>query len=159
MTDGQASGAASENNQGSPNGQGSGAASASNQGSPNYQNVGANTTSDSNLSGGSSDPEQFVRSYFNSITHDRNYQYSWSLLTSGFQDKNSPGGYDAYVSFWDNIDSVDIDSINFYEQTSTDAKCAVKLTFNAKQDGSQTVDVKYHLIYDADRQTWLFESP
>jgi hypothetical protein len=107
----------------------------------------------------STDPEQFVRTYFYSLTHDRNYQNSWSLLTDGFKNKNSPGGYNDYVTFWDKIDSVDVNSINFFEQTSTDAKCAVNLTFNAKQGGNQTVNIKYHLIYNSDRQTWLFESP
>jgi hypothetical protein len=106
----------------------------------------------------SSDPEQFVRSYFYSLTHDRDYKHSWSLLTDGFKEKNVPGGYSDYVKFWDKIDSVDLNSIDFYEHTSTSAKCRVSITFHAN-DTQETDDVRYHLIFDSSHNTWMFESP
>ncbi len=104
------------------------------------------------------DPETFVRAYFRSVTVARDYEHTWNLLTNGFKEKNDPGGFSEYVDFWNKIDSVDLNSIDFYEHTSTSAKCAVNITFHANST-SQTVDVKYHLVYNANRKTWLFESP
>jgi hypothetical protein len=105
------------------------------------------------------DPEAFVRNYFEILTRDRNYELAWSLLTPAFQNRNSPEGYDSYVRLWKNIERVNINSINFYENTEMSAKCDVNLTYFINNGNTETYDVKYHLIFDNDRQTWLFESP
>src|SRR5918996_2525309 len=61
------------------------------------------------------DPEAFVRRYFEILTQERNYELAWSLLTPSFQITKSPEGFDSYVRLWKNINNVNINSINFYE--------------------------------------------
>lgn len=120
----------------------------------------ANPSSDdlSNTGSQTADPEVFLRDYFYNIVHRRNYQYLWTLATENFQEKNSNGSYQDFVDFWNSVDELDLESIDFYENSEYSVRCNVKMTMYIN-GSSYYLDLKYHLIFDTSRDTWLFESP
>lgn len=102
--------------------------------------------------------EGFVRDYFYLVTHDRNYEYTWSLLTVQFRNANSPDGYSDYVRFWDSVDELEITSLEVFEHNAKSANCRIDMVFYINKQ-YVPVKVSYHLIYDDNRQSWLFENP
>jgi hypothetical protein len=105
-----------------------------------------------------SDPEQFIREYFNAIWQVRNYDFLWSLSTPSFQANASPGGYQEFTSWWGSVDRVDVLSVIVTSNDGHYASVDVHLTFHLK-DGRvlSNRDYPYNLIYDSNRQTWMFD--
>ena len=103
-----------------------------------------------------SEPEEFLRNYFNAVTHQRNYEYTWTLMTDDFIERNTPSGYSEYVNFWNSVDRVDLKSIELYEREETSVKCRIKMVMiiNGK---NYPIDADYHLIYNSNNNTWMFD--
>jgi hypothetical protein len=105
-----------------------------------------------------SDPEQFIREYFAAVWQVRNYEYLWSLSTSSFQANASPGGYQEYTSWWGSVDHVDVLSVNVTSNDGQYASVDVHVTIYLK--GGTTLTNRnylYDLIYDSNRQIWMFD--
>ena len=105
-----------------------------------------------------SDPEEFIRGYFYAVVNQRDYDYLWTLATDNFQKVNSKGGYQDYTNFWNSVDSLNLTSVDFYERSNSSAKCQVKMTLYINGE-SYPLDVKYHIIYNSSKDSWMFESP
>ncbi len=108
---------------------------------------------------GIQDPEQFVRWYFGAVWQIRDYENLWNnYLTPSFKTVVSPGGYAEYVTWWNSVQRVDINSINVIQNDGTHAVIQVNVTFAMKDGriiGNQEYD--YDLLYDANKQTWMFD--
>ncbi len=108
---------------------------------------------------GIQDPAAFVNWYFAAVSQNRNYQDLWNnYLTPTFKTVVSPGGYSEYVTWWDSVQRVDVNSINVIQNDGTHATVRVNVTFNMK-DGRviSNQEYDYDLLYDATRQTWMFD--
>ena len=105
-----------------------------------------------------SDPKIFVRDYFNAVWQDRNYDYLWTLSTPSFQADASSGDYQDFVSWWESVDRVDILSVTVMSNDGHYASVDVHATFYLK-DGRvlNNRNYSYDLIYDSNRQSWLFD--
>ena len=110
---------------------------------------------------GIQDPAEFVRWYFASVWQARNYQDLWdNYLTTAFKSRVSSGGYAEYVQWWSSVERVDVTSVDVLQNEGGRAWVRVAVTFTMK-DGrvisNQQYD--YSLLYDAARQTWMFDYP
>ena len=108
---------------------------------------------------GIQDPGEFVRWYFGAVWQFRNYQELWdNYLTPSFKAHVSSGSYQEYVTWWSSVDRVVVNSVHVIENDGTHAWVRVNVTFHIK-DGrvisNQQYD--YDLLYDAARQTWMFD--
>ncbi len=104
------------------------------------------------------DPEDFIRYYFDAITSQRNYDYLWSLQTEDFHREASNNSYNDYVSYWNTIDDIKVNSINFYDQTAYTIRCRTKMSFY-KQGENIPVDLVFYLVYDKGKGSWVFDVP
>ena len=105
------------------------------------------------------DPAAFITWYFGAVWQNRNYQVLWNnYLTPSFKTVVSPGGYSEYIAWWGSVQSVDVNSVNVIQNDGTHAVVRVNITFNMK-DGRviSNQEYDYDLLYDAARQTWMFD--
>jgi hypothetical protein len=104
------------------------------------------------------DPGEFARWYFTALWQDRNYDYLWTLSTSSFQSAASPGGYNEFTSWWGSVDKVDIGSLSVTQNDGHYASIHVVVTFHLR-NGSVLQDrsYDYDLLFDTNRQTWMFD--
>jgi hypothetical protein len=108
---------------------------------------------------GIQDPAAFIRWYFAAVTENRNYQDLWNnYLTPSFKTVVSPGGFSEYVTWWDSVQRVDVNSVNVIQNDGTHAVVRVNVTFTMK-DGRliSNQEYDYDLLYDAARQVWMFD--
>jgi hypothetical protein len=103
--------------------------------------------------------EQFIRAYYQAI-NDRNYEFTWSLLSDKFKASahgSEKGGYQGYVDFWNTLDRVEVLEINILEQSNQSAKVFVAANYHHKNGVTATSERNLHFIYDLIRNTWLFD--
>ena len=103
-------------------------------------------------------PEGFLRYYFSLVTDGNDYSLAWSLLTPKFQKANDPGGYSDYVDFWKTIKQVDLNNIQVNPVSNISADCQLDATFHTLSGITDNETLKYHLVYDQGKQTWMFDS-
>ncbi len=104
---------------------------------------------------GTQTPQQFMNYYFSTINAG-NYSLAWTFLTDGFKAVANHGSFTDYATFWGSVARVDIASLNLVSQTGSDAIVDITLVFNYNGGLVTSETVRYHLIYDAGRGTWLF---
>ncbi len=104
------------------------------------------------------DPEDFIRYYFDAITTQRNYEYLWSLQTDNFHREASKNSFNDYVTYWETVDDVTINSIDVYDQSAYSVRCRVKMNFY-KNNESIPVDLPFFLTYDDMKNSWIFDVP
>ena len=104
-------------------------------------------------------PEGFLRYYFSLVTDGQDYALAWSLLTPKFQKVNDPGGYGDYVDFWKTIKQVDLNNIQVNPVGTISVDCQVDATFHTLSGITDNETLKYRLVYDQGKQTWMFDSP
>ena len=105
-----------------------------------------------------SDPVRFVYWYFNTICRSRDYQTYWNLLSPSFQAKGSPEGYNQYVQWWENVDSIEIQSYNLINSNNQHSNVNIKMILNYKNGTpSSSLDNTYKLLYDNQAQNWMFD--
>jgi hypothetical protein len=105
-------------------------------------------------------PDEFIRMYYYNI-NVANYAYTWSLLDSSFvatMNNLGLGGYQGYVKFWNTVHSVRVLDVAVVFQC--DGCVVVNVTARYKYNNGvvTTVTDPYILVYDANRNTWLFHS-
>ena len=108
---------------------------------------------------GLQDPAEFARWYFGRVWNDRNYQDLWdNFLTQSFKSNVSPGGYDDYVTWWDSVQRVDVNSVDVLQNDGTHAWIHVNVNFHLK-DGRilENREYDYYLLYETNRKTWMFD--
>ncbi len=103
-------------------------------------------------------PQQFITGYFSSVNAG-NLTLGWSLLTDRFKQNVNNNSFDDYSNFWNSVSHVDVSAISLESQAGTNAVINVALVFNYKNGTVTSGTVKYYLIYDTGRSTWLFDSP
>jgi hypothetical protein len=105
-----------------------------------------------------SDPAEFARWYFTAVWQDRNYDYLWTLSTPSFQSAASTGGYNEFTSWWGSVDKADIGSVSVLNNDGHYASIHVVITFHL-HDGRvlQNRQYDYDLVFNSDRQTWMFD--
>jgi len=104
------------------------------------------------------DPVVFIQYYYTNIS-DQNYDLTWSLLSEDFVSRNnSPaqGGYEAYVKWWQKVSRVDVESVEILTQQGDTVTVQVDAVFYYASGSQSTEHLKYQLIFDAARGTWLF---
>ena len=70
--------------------------------------------------------------------------------------KDTPGGYNEYVEFWNTVEQVDINNLETQRISDTSVKCQFRMILHI--GGKQySTNANYNLTYDASRQTWIFE--
>jgi hypothetical protein len=106
----------------------------------------------------SPDPEEFLRAYFHAAVNERNYEHLWTLATESFNDVNYGGEYQIFVDFWNSVESLEIETIDIPERSNSAVVCNVKMTLRIGGNDILT-ETNYHLIYDEDKASWVFESP
>jgi hypothetical protein len=104
-------------------------------------------------------PEGFLRWYFSAVWNEQNYQDLWdNYLTSSFKSRPDAGGYEGYAAWWDSVQRVGVNSVTVLQNDGTHAWVRVNITFTMK-DGRviSNQEYDYDLLYDATRQTWMFD--
>jgi hypothetical protein len=104
------------------------------------------------------DPARFIEDYYANITA-QNYDLTWSLLSDDFISRNnspSQGGYDAYVKWWQKVSRVDVEFVEILAQEGDTVTVQVDAVFYYASGSQSTEHLKYQLIFDAARGTWLF---
>jgi serine/threonine protein kinase, bacterial len=96
-------------------------------------------------------PEMFVRNYFDAI-NSRNYEASWSMLSSQFQANYT---YNEYTSFWDTVDKVEILLITIKSQNASQVLIYVESHYYYKADYTTTAHTTYKLVKNGN--SWLFD--
>ncbi len=104
------------------------------------------------------DPEEFIRDYFHAIVNERKYEHLWLLATESFNDANYGSDYQIFVDFWNSVEELEIESVEISERSNTSAVCVVKMKLKIRGD-EISAETNYHLIYDAGKESWVFESP
>jgi hypothetical protein len=108
---------------------------------------------------GVQDPAGFARWYFERVWKERDYQNLWdNYLTPSFNAHVGSGLFADYVSWWDSVERVDVNSVNVLENNGTNALVRVNLTLHMK-DGHvlQNQIFTYEFLYNANRNTWMFD--
>jgi hypothetical protein len=105
------------------------------------------------------DPETFVRSYFDSLWQNRNYDFLWNNdLTAKFQSYAAPKGFQDYTQNWDKVQKIDINSVSVSRQSETRASVVANLTFYYKNGNiSANNSISYDLTYNPSLATWQFD--
>ena len=103
-------------------------------------------------------PGGFIYNYFNNINAG-NYSLTWSLLTDRFKTNMNHNSYDNYTTFWTGVSRVDISNVSIESQSGGNAVVSVYMVFNYNNGLVTSSTVRYYLIYDSGRGTWLFDSP
>jgi hypothetical protein len=104
------------------------------------------------------DPAEFIQYYYTNIA-DQNYDLTWSLLSEDFISRNNSsaqGGYEAYVKWWQKVSRVEVESVKILTQQSDTVTVQVDAVFYYASGSQSTEHLKYQLIFDAARGTWLF---
>jgi hypothetical protein len=104
------------------------------------------------------DPGEFVRWYFGRVWQERDYQNLWdNYLTQNFKTYVSANNYEEYIAWWDSVARVDVNSVNIIQNNGTNAWVRVNVTF-IMRDGRtiSNQEYDYALLFDATRQTWMF---
>jgi hypothetical protein len=105
------------------------------------------------------DPAGFMRWYFNAVWAQRNYQELWNnYLTPSFRTNVGTGSFEDYQQWWNSVARVDIHSVEVVQNDGTHAWVRVNVTFTM-QDGRVVANQQYDydLLFDAARQTWMFD--
>jgi hypothetical protein len=105
------------------------------------------------------DPEGFLHYYFSLLTSSKNYPLAWSLLTPKFQKVNDPGGYEGFVDYWKTVSQVDLNNIQIDTLSKTSVNCRIDAAFHTTRGITPNVLLKYHLIYDRGKGSWMFDNP
>ena len=112
----------------------------------------------SHLPGLYSDPEQFIRWYFNAVWQDRDYEYLWSFLTPSFRSHASNNDFQGYKEWWGSVDKIDFHSIQKNQHDTNYVTVHIDITFYLK-DGRILDHRKYayDLIFNNDKNSWMFD--
>lgn len=104
------------------------------------------------------DPEQFIRWYFNAVWQDRNYEYLWSFLTPSFRSHASQNDFKSYEDWWNSVDKIDFHSFQKTQHDSSYVTVRIDVTFYLK-DGRVLSHRKYayDLIFNNDKNSWMFD--
>lgn len=114
---------------------------------------------DQSTSFSQSNPEEFVYWYFNALWQERNYEVLWSeCLTSKFKNHSSPGGINDYSEWWDTVKRTDVHSVEVLKTEGRRVWVKTVVTFYLA-DGRVLKDrsYEYDLIYDTEKEIWMFD--
>jgi serine/threonine-protein kinase len=104
-------------------------------------------------------PTEFIRWYFERVWKERDYQNLWdNYLTPSFKAHVGSGLFEDYAGWWDSVQQVDVNSVDVVENNGTNAWIRVNITLHMKNGHvlpNQVFD--YDLLYDAGRNTWMFD--
>jgi len=106
-----------------------------------------------------SDPEQFMRDYFE-IINNREYELSWSRLSENFHDNiYKRGGYqEAYIDWWNTVEKIEILDATIKSQNETEAEVFIIGRYYYKSGTITTSKgITYRLIKDPTMNTWLID--
>ncbi len=106
-----------------------------------------------------SDPADFARWYFTSLSESRDFKTLWdNYLTSSFQSHSSDGVYKNYTDWWGSVTKIDIHSVDVIKNDGTSAWIHVNVTFHLK-DGRvlENREYDYDLTFDQNKNTWMFD--
>lgn len=104
-------------------------------------------------------PVEFARWYFGHVWQERDYQNLWdNYLTASFKSHVGSGLFEDYVAWWDSVKRVDVKSADVIENNGMNAWVRVNLTLHMK-NGHVLPDqiFDYDFLYDASRDTWMFD--
>jgi len=105
-------------------------------------------------------PDQFIRHYYDNI-NVANYPYTWSLLDLNFvttMNNLGMGGYSGYVKFWDSVHSVRVLTVVVVFQCNGCVVVNVTARYKYNNGVVTTATYTYILVFNAVRNTWLFDS-
>ena len=83
-------------------------------------------------------PEKAVENYYQLI-NQRQYAYTWAILTPGFQRRASNNDYSSYTKWWNSVEFVKISSIRLIERRERVAVVDAQLRYLMK-DGREWSD-------------------
>jgi hypothetical protein len=115
------------------------------QSTPTTQHVSVTSTITNIIS-----PEAFVSNYF-VLINNRDYEASWSMLSSKFQ-TNHP--FNEYTSFWGTVDKIEILSITIKNEDASQVLIYVEARYIYKTNYTTVAHTTYKLIKNGN--SWLF---
>jgi hypothetical protein len=104
-------------------------------------------------------PVGFLRYYFNLLTDSRNYGDAWKLLTRKYQRQFYSGNYTSYGSYWGAVAHVNLESVQITQLTAASVNAHVQMTLIMTSGLVEPLTADYHLIYDPNARTWMFDTP
>lgn len=107
----------------------------------------------------SSDPDGFIRWYFERVTTERDYPQTWNYLTDRFRKRNSSGDISEYIDWWNSVNRVVVDDIVYEGVVDVTQHYLVSLTFHMKNGKVVSGTYNYYLVYKGSRGYWQFDRP
>jgi hypothetical protein len=101
-------------------------------------------------------PEQFVTSYYESL-NSRNYEETWSNLTSEFQKNccsiagNNP--FLVYVNWWDSVERVEVQSAYIQDWNANPAIVHVQVNYYYRKGGQDEIIHIVEVVLDDESQS------
>ena len=105
--------------------------------------------------GHSQTPSQFIYYYYG-LVNSHSYELAWSFLSSGFKARNNPGGYEEFVTYYNALERVVVNSVTTTSITSTNATVTVSASFIYKSGVTGSASIPFNLYYDSARRVWIF---
>ncbi len=101
------------------------------------------------------DPAITVSSYYNSI-NSRDYKTAWSKLPQELRDDRTvhPAGYNSFETWWNSIDSVEVNNVRVINQTAVSAEAIASTVYRMKNGRNQPFRIRYWLVWNATTQNW-----
>lgn len=101
-------------------------------------------------------PEQTVREYYNLI-NNRNYETAWQKLSPGYQQARAKKGFkNSYVSWWEEVDRVEINQSSLVSRGADSAKVNAELTYYKKNGDITPESLQVFLVWD-NSHGWIFD--
>jgi serine/threonine protein kinase, bacterial len=101
-------------------------------------------------------PEQAVREYYDLINR-QNYAIAWEKLSPGFQQARAKNGFkDSYLTWWDEIERVEVSHASLVSRGADLAKVNAELTYYKKNGDIIPESLQVFLRWDTSHG-WLFD--
>jgi serine/threonine protein kinase, bacterial len=100
-------------------------------------------------------PAIAVSTYYTSL-NNRDYQTAWSKLPQELRDDRTvhPAGYNSFETWWNSIDSIEVNNIRVINQTAVSAEAIASTVYRMKNGRTQPFRIRYWMVWNATTQTW-----
>lgn len=102
-------------------------------------------------------PQETVSTYYQNL-NEGNLEAAWEKLPKELQNnpRVHPQGYISYAKWFNQVDSIDVQTIEVKEEKEDSAKVDVRFKYNMKNGKTSNHYLRYNLIWDKEKESWQF---
>ena len=102
-------------------------------------------------------PQETVSTYYQNLNKG-NLEAAWEKLPKALQNnpRVHPQGYISYAKWFNQVDSIDVQTIEVREEKEDSAKVDVRFKYNMKSGQVSNHYLRYNLIWDEETKSWQF---